>query len=132
MKAKKDKAKDAAVTKKEKKTNSQDKNAIIKAKDAVIKALDQNGNGTVDIEDALLHLVQKLDGFLHRFLIAESDRRGIVDHQHTRRSDQGFVASHCNNGSSTCRNAVDLDCDLALMIAEHCVDLRCRKYISAG
>ena len=54
MKAKKDKAKGAAVTKKEKKTNSQDKNAIIKAKDAVIKALDQNGNGTVDIEDIIV------------------------------------------------------------------------------
>ena len=54
MKAKKDKAKDVAVTKKEKKTNSQDKNAIIKAKDAVIKALDQNGNGTVDIEDIIV------------------------------------------------------------------------------
>ena len=54
MKAKKDKAKDAAETKKEKKTKSQDKNAIIKAKDAVIKALDQNGNGTVDIEDIIV------------------------------------------------------------------------------
>lgn len=30
-----------------------DKNAIIKAKDAVIKALDQNGNGTIDIEDII-------------------------------------------------------------------------------
>lgn len=54
MKAKKDKAKDATETKKEKKTKSQDKNAIIKAKDAVIKALDQNGNGTVDIEDIIV------------------------------------------------------------------------------
>lgn len=48
------KAKDAAVTKNEKKTNSQDKNAIIKAKDSVIKALDQNGNGTIDIEDIIV------------------------------------------------------------------------------
>lgn len=31
-----------------------DKNAIIKAKDAVIKALDQNGNGTIDIEDIIV------------------------------------------------------------------------------
>lgn len=54
VKTKKDKGKDAAVTKKEKKTNSQDKNAIIKAKDAVIKALDQNGNGTIDIEDIIV------------------------------------------------------------------------------
>ena len=54
VKAKKDKAKGAAVTKKEKKTNSQDKNAIIKARDTVIKALDQNGNGTVDIEDIIV------------------------------------------------------------------------------
>lgn len=53
MKAKKDKAKTTAV-KKEKSTNSQDKNAIIKSKDAVIKALDQNGNGTVDIEDIIV------------------------------------------------------------------------------
>ena len=36
------------------KSNSQDKNAIIKAKDAVIKALDQNGNGTIDIEDIIV------------------------------------------------------------------------------
>lgn len=54
VKAKKDKAKDGAVTTKEKKTNSQDKNAIIKAKDTVIKALDQNGNGTIDIEDIIV------------------------------------------------------------------------------
>lgn len=55
MKTKKDKAKAKAATqaKKEKKSDSQDKNAIIKAKDAVIKALDQNGNGTVDIEDII-------------------------------------------------------------------------------
>lgn len=39
---------------KRKKTNSQDKNAIIKAKDAVIKALDQNGNGSIDIEDIIV------------------------------------------------------------------------------
>lgn len=31
-----------------------DKNAIIKAKDAIIKALDQNGNGTIDIEDIIV------------------------------------------------------------------------------
>ena len=31
-----------------------DKNVIIKAKDAVIKALDQNGNGTIDIEDIIV------------------------------------------------------------------------------
>lgn len=31
-----------------------DKNAIIKAKYAVIKALDQNGNGTIDIEDIIV------------------------------------------------------------------------------
>ena len=54
MKAKKDKSKDVEVTKKEKKTDSQDKNAIMKAKDAVIKALDQNGNGTIDIEDIIV------------------------------------------------------------------------------
>ena len=36
------------------KTNDlQGKNAIIKAKDAAIKSLDQNGNGTVDIEDVI-------------------------------------------------------------------------------
>lgn len=33
--------------------NTKDKNALIKAKDAVIKALDQNGNGTVDVEDII-------------------------------------------------------------------------------
>ena len=32
----------------------QDNNAIIKAKDAVIKALDQNGNGKIDIEDIIV------------------------------------------------------------------------------
>lgn len=36
------------------KAKSVDKNAIIKAKDAVIKALDQNGNGTIDIEDIIV------------------------------------------------------------------------------
>ena len=54
MKAKKDKAENAAVTKKENKTNLQDKNAIIKAKDTMIKALDQNRNGTIDIEDIIV------------------------------------------------------------------------------
>ena len=36
-----------------KKKDSQDKSVIIKAKDAVIKSLDQNENGTVDIEDVI-------------------------------------------------------------------------------
>ena len=54
METKKTKAKPATHAKKEKKSNSQDKNAIIKAKDAVIKALDQNGNGTIDIEDIIV------------------------------------------------------------------------------
>ena len=31
----------------------EDKNFIIKAKDSVIKALDQNGNGEIDIEDII-------------------------------------------------------------------------------
>lgn len=31
----------------------QNKNAVIKAKDSVIKALDQNGNGEVDINDII-------------------------------------------------------------------------------
>ena len=39
---------------KEKKSNSQDKNAIIKAKDTVIKASDQNGNSTINIEDIIV------------------------------------------------------------------------------
>lgn len=34
--------------------DSQDKNAIIKVKDELIKALDQNGNGTIDIEDVII------------------------------------------------------------------------------
>ena len=38
---------------KNKTNDSQGKNAIIKAKDAAIKSLDQNGNGTVDIEDVI-------------------------------------------------------------------------------
>lgn len=38
-----------------------DKKAIIKAKDAVIKALDQNGNGTIDIEDIIV-LAMKTPG----------------------------------------------------------------------
>lgn len=67
MKAKKDKAKDAAVTKNEKKTNSQDKNAIIKAKDAVIKALDQNGNGTIDIEDIIVLAITSVYRKPYRF-----------------------------------------------------------------
>ena len=54
MDNKKAKAKPVTHAKKEKKSNSQDKNAIIKAKDAVIKALDQNGNGTIDIEDIIV------------------------------------------------------------------------------
>ncbi len=54
MKTKKDKTKTVFEVKKEKNTDSQDKNAIIKAKDAVIRSLDQNGNGTIDIEDIIV------------------------------------------------------------------------------
>ena len=61
MKAKKTNAKSAASAEKEKKSNSQDKNAIIKAKEAVIKALDQNGNRTIDIEDIIV-LAIKIPG----------------------------------------------------------------------
>ncbi|MCM1439284.1 MAG: hypothetical protein NC131_08820 [Roseburia sp.] len=54
MKTKKTKDKLVTPTAEEKKSDSQDKNAIIKAKDAAIKALDQNGNGTIDIEDVII------------------------------------------------------------------------------
>ena len=53
MKDKKVKTKTTAA-KKVKSANSLDKNAIISVKEAVIKALDQNGNGTVDIEDIIV------------------------------------------------------------------------------
>ena len=47
-----------------------DKNVIIKAKDAVIKALDQNGNGTIDIEDIIV-LAIKTPGVHHKSQLFE-------------------------------------------------------------
>ncbi len=41
--------------------NTNDKNAFIKAKDAIVKALDQNGNGEVDIVDIIV-LAMKAPG----------------------------------------------------------------------
>ena len=55
-----------------------------------------------------------------------------MNHQHSGRYDQCLVTSHCNDRCRRSRNAVDLDCDLALVVAEHGVDLRCGEHISAG
>ncbi len=41
-------------SRKDRKKETKDENAIIKAKNALIKKLDQNGNGTVDIEDIIV------------------------------------------------------------------------------
>lgn len=54
MKTKKDQIKSVSPEKKETKSTLKDENAIIKAKDAVIKTLDQNGNGKIDIEDIIV------------------------------------------------------------------------------
>lgn len=53
MKTKKVKV-ESVTPEEETKSDLKDKNALIKAKDAVINALDQNGNGTVDIEDIII------------------------------------------------------------------------------
>ncbi|MDD6268518.1 MAG: hypothetical protein PUA84_00485 [Oscillospiraceae bacterium] len=42
------------TSKKKKSKDNQDKNAIIKAKDAVIKSLDQNNDGEIDINDIII------------------------------------------------------------------------------
>lgn len=54
LKTKKTETKSVDYANEEKKYEMQDNNAIIKAKDAVIKALDQNGNGKIDIEDIIV------------------------------------------------------------------------------
>jgi hypothetical protein len=61
MKSKKDRTKADFQSKYEKKPNSKDNNVFNKAKEKVIKALDHNGNGTIDIEDIIV-LAIKIPG----------------------------------------------------------------------
>ena len=49
-----------------KKHDSQDKNAIIKARDAAVNALDQNKNGTIDIEDIIVLAIKTPGVYISR------------------------------------------------------------------
>ena len=73
MNNKKAKAKPAAPAKKEKKFKPQDKNEIIRAKDAVIKALDQDGNDTIDIVDIIVLAIKTPGVHITRAIFLEKE-----------------------------------------------------------
>lgn len=86
----------------------------------------------VGIDDAFLHLIEQADCLFHIGAVAHRHRRRIVDHQHGSRCDVCFITRHCDDGCSRSRDAVDLDRDLALMVAEHGVDREAAKQSPPG
>ena len=82
--------------------------------------------------NAFLDLIEHFDGFLHIDMVTECCSRGVVDHHESGRCHQHLRACHSNDGSSRCRNAVNLDSDVSLVIHEHGIDLTCRYAVTAG
>ena len=86
----------------------------------------------VGIDNGFLDFFEKLDCFFHICLIAGGITRRVMDHQHCRWSNQCFITSHRHNRCGRRSQSIDLHSDLALVIAEHGVDLTCGKHISTG
>jgi len=79
----------------------------------------------VGVDDTFLYLVQHGDGFLHLCGIAKSHSGRIVNHQHGHGRYQHLGTSHCNDRGCRSSNAVNLYCDVALVIHQHVVNLCC-------
>ena len=89
------------------------------------------GLDLIGIHDALLDLVQHFYGFFHICLIPIGHRHGIVDHHQSGRGHQHPGTGHRNDRCSGCRNAIDLDGHIVLVIHQHGINLACRNAVTA-
>ena len=86
----------------------------------------QAGLDFVGVNDAFLDFGEHFDCLLHLLAVTDSDRQGVVDHHECRGRHEHLRARHRNDGCGRGGNAVDLDCNVAVVIHQHIVDLgRC-------
>ena len=86
----------------------------------------------IGVHDALLDLVERGDGFLHRLRVPHGNGHRVVDHQHGHRGHHHTVTGHGDDGRGAGRNGVDLHGHVAGIIANHGVYLSGRKHVAAG
>ena len=91
-----------------------------------------SGFQLISIDDGILHAFQHVNGSLHFPGIPKCNGHRIVDHHRGYRRHQHPVTGHGNDRSCGCRNAVNLDCDLALILTEHVINLGSRHTVSTG
>ncbi len=66
---------------------------------------------------------EHIDCLLHLLAVTDSDRQGVVDHHERRGRHEHLRTCHRNDGCGRGGNTVDLDCDVAVVVHEHIVDL---------
>ena len=89
------------------------------------------GLDLVSVDDALLHLVQQLDGPAHFVAVAHGHGQRIVDHHDGHRRHLNLGASHCDHRGRAGVNAVDAHSYVRRVIHEHIVDLCCGHTVAA-
>ena len=92
----------------------------------------QIGADFVCVDNAFLDFVQHFDCLLHLLTISERTGHRVVDHHQCGGSHQHLGASHRNDRCSGCRNAIDLDGDIALVVHKHGINLTCSHTVTAG
>ena len=86
----------------------------------------------IGVHDALLDLVERGDGFLHRLRVPHGNGHWVVDHEHGHRGHHHTVSGHGNDGRGAGRNGVDLHGHGTGIITNHGVELSGRKHVAAG
>ena len=86
----------------------------------------------IGVHDALLDLVERGDGFLHRLRVPHGNGDRVMDHQHRDRGHHHTVTGHGDDGRGAGRNGVDLHGHGAGIITDHGVYLSGCEYVAAG
>ena len=90
------------------------------------------GLDLVGVENAFLDLIQHFDGFFHIGVIPIGRGHRIVNHHQCSGSHQHLCSGHRNDGGGRCRDAIDFDRHIALIIHQHGVDLAGGNAVTAG
>ena len=83
----------------------------------------QPGLNLIRIDDGNLNAAKHFDCLLHFAGVTESNGHRVTDHHHGHRGHQHLGARHSNNGCCGGSDAVNLDCDITLVVHQHIVDL---------
>ena len=92
----------------------------------------QTGLDLVGVDDAFLDFGEHIDCLLHLLAVTDSDRQGVVDHHERRGRHEHLRTRHRNDGCGRGGNAVDLDCDVTVVVHQHIVDLGGCHTVAAG